>query len=142
MANFYGTARTNYFKVKDSAKFLAWLETLSSVESLQHITVKGETLFGFASVCYDSGCFPTVRYDEETGDGIEIWWAEELSAHLADGEVAVMIEAGAEKLRYISGWARAIHSSGDEVFVNLDDICSKAYEVFRVPLGTIRTAEY
>ncbi len=35
---------------------------------------------------------------------------EELAQHLADGEIAVLVEAGAEKLRYITGDAVAVRN--------------------------------
>jgi hypothetical protein len=36
----------------------------------------------------------------------------EVAGHLVEGSVAVFIEVGAEKLRYLTGWAVAVNSSG------------------------------
>jgi molybdopterin biosynthesis enzyme len=46
--------------------------------------------------------------------------------HLHDEDVAVLMEAGAEKLRYVSGWAVAVNSKGDLVEIGLSDIYEKA----------------
>lgn len=42
------------------------------------------------------------------------------------------MEAGAEKMRYISGWAQAVHSDGRTVELRLSDIYVKAEEAFGV----------
>jgi hypothetical protein len=36
MANYYGTARTNYFRVKDEAKFRAWIITFGGGVEIVH----------------------------------------------------------------------------------------------------------
>lgn len=142
MANFYGNARTNYFRVKDVEAFKSWVWSTGEVRVLERIAPDGAEFFGFASECPDSGCFPNARYDEELGDNEEIDWAEELSQHLVEGEVAVMMECGAEKLRYLSGWSRAIYSDGRDVWVSMDDIYAKAAKAFNVPVASITEATY
>lgn len=125
MANFYGTARSNYFKVKDANAFKAWVETVPGLGFWEH-----EGTFGIYSDCPDSGCWPSARWDDDEDEYFDL--VAELAEHLADGEVAVLMEAGAEKLRYISGWAVAVHSSGEYVCVSLDDVYKLAVEKFGV----------
>ena len=49
-----------------------------------------------------------------------------------------MMEAGAEKLRYISGFAFAFNNKGEEITIRLSDIYERAKD-----LGTnITAAEY
>ena len=136
MANFYGTARSNYFQVKDVEKFKAWVESIPSLALIE----KQDILFAIYSDCPDSGCWPSgkyvAEYDEEGAVVSEDWQdfdlTGELAEHLKDGEVAVLMEAGAEKLRYISGWAVAVNHLGETVHVSLDGIYDLAFTKFGV----------
>src|SRR5213075_3124435 len=58
--------------------------------------------------------------DQDEVEGIDL--AAELAAHLEDGWVAVLMEAGAEKCRYVAGWALAVNSKGETRHVSLEDI--------------------
>ena len=119
MANFYGTARTNYFEVKDLEAFETAMGRLPDLEIIYN-----NGLVGLMVDYGDSGCFPSYTYDEENEEFSEqeIDIAEYVAAHLADGAVAIFIQAGAEKLRYVSGYAEAINSKYQRKFVSLDDI--------------------
>ena len=61
-------------------------------------------------------------FDEEGGDYRDIDLTEELAEHLVEGEVAVLIEVGAEKLRYLVGYAVAVRSDGEVIHLNLNTI--------------------
>jgi len=130
MANFYGTARTNYFKVKDIEAFKDFVNSLSNCTLLEDVGKDEQKLFGFYSDC-DSGCFPS-SYNEETDEHEDIDIVEETAKHLAEGEVAVFMEAGGEKCRYISGWATAINDRGDSIYLSLNDIYKMAEDKFGV----------
>jgi transcriptional antiterminator Rof (Rho-off) len=69
------------------------------------------------------------RYVENIDDYEEFDFALLLAAHLADGEVAVAMEAGAEKLRYVNGFAFAVNAAGDVRSVSLDDIYALAEDL-------------
>ena len=86
---------------------------------------------------YDSG-WPTQRFNEETGDDDEVDVPGELAAYLKDGEVAVLIEVGSEKLRYLCGYATAVNSTGKTVNMSLEGI----YESARKLGSDITRAEY
>ncbi len=118
MANYYASARTNYFTVKDPVAFRQWaakykLEVVSNNKQQLALLPSGHT---------DDGTFPS--YDPKEDQDID--FAVELSTHLVDGDVAIIIEVGAEKLRYLHGHAEAINSKGKRVFVNLDEIYERA----------------
>lgn len=142
MSNFNGTARSNYFKVKNAEVFMAWVETLPDVIILEETaTPDGIPMYALLSEDCDTGCFPTwyAQLDEDDvedelevgGDEIEIDWKADLGAHLADGEVCVLMEAGAEKARYISGWALAFdNTEKPAVTVRLSDIYARAEAAF------------
>lgn len=127
MSDWYGSARSNYVKVKDPAAFGAAMEGLG-------ITVwppdrDGRLAFGVQDG--DDGGWPSERYNDEAGDWVEFDIFEVVAEHLADGEVAVLQEVGAEKLRYLSGWATAVGSDGETVSVSIDDI----YALAKAKLG-------
>ncbi len=128
MANWYGTARTNYFMVKDAAAFKAWVDSLPSCVLIEN----DDGAFGFYVDSEDSGGFPSERYDEANDDYVDIDLADELVPHLADGEVAILMEAGAEKARYITGYALAVAWDGRNTSVDLCDIYDKAQTEFGV----------
>jgi hypothetical protein len=67
--------------------------------------------------------------DENTGEDVYLNLAEWASTHLVEGQVLVLVSAGAEKLRYISAWAEAYTWKGEVISVNLlDALFRKIYE--------------
>ena len=119
MANYGGFGRTNYFRVKDVEAFETAAEPFGAVHRRDDglVTVLATN---------ESGDFSA--YDDETDEERDL--ADVLPDHLADGEVAVLMSVGAEKLRYIEGWAVAVHSSGERVELSLNDIYAEAQETF------------
>jgi len=137
MANYYASARTNYFAVTDLEAFKADIESKTSSVQVVSQEKDGLTLVGLLGSDDDGGGFP-FEYQDEDGEYVELDWAEVFKAHLEDGWVAIIMESGAEKLRYIAGYAVAYNSKGETVSLNLDDIYDKAKS-----LGTnITTATY
>jgi hypothetical protein len=128
MANFYGTGRSNYFKVKDLDKFKQLLSDadcqllIQRGKSLDEITE--EDPVGFAA--RSEGGEPYL-HDEETDEQIDFF--DVLPQHLQNGEVAVYLSVGQEKIRYVEGWAIALNSKGEKEMVSLDDIYFKADEL-------------
>jgi len=116
MANYYCTCRTNYFKVKDVFAFEEW------ASKYEVRVIEGSEL-SRGLVCDDPDGGPWPTWDPETDEEIDFF--SELSQHLEDGEVAVSVEAGSEKSRYVVGHAVAINSSGEVLVVSLDDIYDK-----------------
>ena len=132
MSSWNGTSRSNYFRVKDVDAFKAWAEgtDLRVLEDL------GD-MFGIAPSDYsEDGSWPSYRSvapdnDEDSDDEQEVDLVVELRHHLADGEVCVLMSAGAEKLRYITGNAVAFDNSDKPcVTLSLDDIYSLALAAF------------
>lgn len=128
MANFYGTARSNYFRVKVEADFLGWVESVSGLGSWCK-DVDGVKYYAIYSDDGDSGCWPSWITDAD-GDDVEIDIPDALSKLLMEDEIVVLMEAGAEKLRYISGYAQAFNHTGECVGVSLDDIYAIAKAKF------------
>ncbi len=61
-----------------------------------------------------------------------------LAAYLKDDEVAVLMEVGSEKLRYLCGFATAVNSKGETVSISLEHI----YELARKLGPNITPAQY
>jgi hypothetical protein len=123
MANYCSTARTNYFRVKDVDAFNAWAKEYEDNYRVE-VVDKEDT---FAILFDSESGIPTSR--EVDGDYDDIDFMDELSKHLADDEVAILHEAGAEKLRYINGFAIAINNKAERRVVSLDDIYTFAKEL-------------
>jgi len=135
MANYYGHARSNYFKVKNKKKF----QTLCNEIGVEMI--ERDNLVGFiCSLDPDCGGLPSSKYNEETEDHDDIDICQEIYPHLCEGEVAVMTEAGYEKFRYVTGYALAVNWKGEEESISID----KIYELANKNLGGehVTKAEY
>lgn len=127
MANFYGIARTNYFKVKDLDLFNAWLDEIPDL-----VLIEKDGLVGFYSDCPDSGTFPSSVWNDDANDYIDLDLVQEVAKHLTEDSIAVLMEAGAENKRYISAWAQAVNHNGEVESVSLGDIYDLAEERFGI----------
>lgn len=126
MANWYGTARSNKFKVVDVDAFT---EELSDVNI--NIDIDGDTVTLFGSD--ESGGWPSWAYDCENAEEFDL--PTVIQRHLQEDSCAVLMEVGAEKLRYVTGWSCAI-SKNEVVYVNLDEIYKHAEEMMGAPVET------
>lgn len=136
MANWIGVARSNYFRVKDIDAFKKEMEGFPGVRVVEH-KKEGEAphfaLFG------DEGYWPTNRtlpcepFDlsaPETDEEVE--FDAVVAAHLPDDEVAVFQVAGFEKERYVTGYAFAVNSKGEQLDVSIDTIYETAFKAWGI----------
>ena len=144
MSNWNGAARSNYVRIKD-------MDGLKNALSPFPIRVyqNNDGLVCFLSEEEDTGSWPSfalVEVDHEDGwpseDEIEFDPTVQICPFMEDDQILVMMEAGAEKLRYVSGHASAFNAKGDSCGVSLNDIYEKAAEKFSVPVGKITDASY
>jgi hypothetical protein len=121
--------------VKDREAFLQWTEKrgLGVFKSESHAE-------HFAIHCADNESSSWPSYDLENGTEIDL--VAELAQHLPKGQVAVLMEVGAEKLRYLTGIAIAVNHKGRAAVVSLDDVYRKAACTFRVSENQITRAAY
>jgi hypothetical protein len=136
MADYRATCRSNYFRVTclKSFEHWAWFSGLA-------------VWYGdngkVAITSADSFGWPTERSEPEADDQLdEFDLLNELAGHLADGEVAVLMESGSENLRYIAGSAFAVARGKEPVRISLDSIYELAARELQVPQHRIRRAEY
>jgi len=125
MANYTATAVSNYFAVKDADAFTATCERLGLEYS--STTKDDRTLYRVSGPNDDCGAFPRwLPSDDPDEDDITVDFVREIAAHLADGWVAVFMEAGAEGSRSVTGVAWACNNTGSVVTIDLDDIYGHA----------------
>ena len=122
MANYYGAARTNYFTVRDANAFQAWADK----RGFRVITDKDGEVGILPGDASDDGTLNTWGEDSETGDFEKVDILGEIASHLVKGSVAILMESGAEKLRYIVGRAEAINSDGKRREITLEQIYKQA----------------
>ena len=118
MANYYGSARSNYFKVKDEEAFKEAMAAIPDIE------VDGDNNKGFCVLVSgnsDSGGWPGFYMDEDDVEH-EADVPAAVAEHLQDDEVAIFMEAGAEKLRYLVGFAEAINNKGEREGISINRI--------------------
>lgn len=131
MANWYGTARSNYFKVNDEAEFRKALEGVDIQIRCEGGVV---SLFGDG----DSGGWPSGRWDENDEEFVEVDLCGIIQEHIAPGDCAILMEVGAEKMCYLTGRAVAV-TAAEVSIVSLDDIYAVAAKMTDSPVSV---AEY
>lgn len=129
MANYYGVARSNYFLVKDPEAFVNEMSKYP-VEVIAK-EVDGVVLHGFLDKDDNGGgdiwtYYPDTDPDEDLPDYQDVDWADVFKRHLADDWVAVLMGTGAEKHRFLSGFAEAYNNKGETKTVNISDIYALA----------------
>lgn len=129
MANWFGVWRTNYFHVRDEVVFTDWVATVPGVE----LIVDNEGRSGLMDA--GDGDIPSYRPDDDS----EFDFVEELGKQLAENEVAIIMCAGWEKMRYLTGYAEAVHSDGRRMFVDIQDVYNRVKNTWGV---TPTLAEY
>ena len=135
MADWYGTCRSNYFRVKDMDAFKALCDEFEAIVITRD---DDPTLVGFYSNNFN-GSIPD-RYTDGIIDPVYI--TDVISKHLADHEVCIIMTVGAEKKRYVTGEAIAINHDNKRTNVYLDDIYQKSANFFGVPINHITRATY
>jgi hypothetical protein len=137
MANWVGVSRTNYFVVKDPDSFVEDM-------AMFHVEVISRDDGRFALIAAtDDGGWNSVDWrkgpDACEDEANDCWFPEIVAEYLADGEVAVLQTIGAEKMRYLSGYAVAIRNDKKYVQVSIDDIYKLAEKELGVEEITLAT---
>lgn len=122
MANYYETARTNYFLVKDEEAFK---KECSFIGDSELVSKEKDGKTYYAILGSEEYGFPVWSRDDNELEN-EIDWADFFKRNLAEGSVAIVVGAGAERLRYVNGWAIAYNSKGETKSVGIDDIYALA----------------
>lgn len=118
MATWIGACRSNWFRVRDRAAFLALLYLFE----LDFDEADGAFCF------MDSGEGGTPSRFSPDGREIEIF--DEIAPYLADNETCILFSVGFENRCYLAGQAVAVHASGAQVSLDLCDIAGRARASF------------
>lgn len=136
MANYECTVRTNYFHVKDEEAFRKLMEGIVSeygIELFEKNDPEGEKLFGFGSYGSLYGICKDSEEDDDEYDEEEVLY-QKLQSCVAEDDAVIILTAGNEHLRYVTGDAVCITHDKIEY---LDLTClavAKAAEMLNNPL--------
>jgi len=138
MANYCASCRTNYFKVKNSKKFLA------AMKDIPNITVDTDdgNLFYILGDDPDGAASPERGFDDDNVIDFVYDLPAIVSTHLANDAVAIFMESGAEKLRYVIGHAVAVNNKGEQRVISLNDIYDIAKAELTSKPDSVTPAEY
>lgn len=123
MNSYICTARTNEFRILDRDKFEDWLASVS----MQELSVVSTDDPLCVSLTASDGEAPGFWIEYEDDDGNKKDLLEELARHLADGEIAVLMEGG--------GWSQSV--TGYAIAVRRDDNDPKGFQKIEVSLYDI-----
>lgn len=125
MANYTASTRSNYFRVIDADRFTSWCAKRNLTFWTKTLEAAG-TFYAMSAETGDCDGWPFFDID----DDCEINFVAEIAQHLDPRDVAIIYEIGAEKLRYLTGYAIAIHPDGRTVSLNIVDIYALARAAF------------
>jgi hypothetical protein len=135
MANYLCSCRSSYFKVKDADKFLAWATGISEISARIETEGKHKGLAVILGNDPDGGGWPSQRFNEEKDEFEEYDFFAELSQHLAKGWSVILMEAGAERLRYIVAQAVVVDWRGKIKVIDAGDEARKVVKRWKVKVG-------
>lgn len=123
MSNYICTIRTNYFHVKDPDAFRAFMGRVYGstdfISFWQEKDLAGQPVFGFGTHGAIGGLRNAAA--DENDDADESAYDAficGLQDHVAEDDAVILLEAGYEKLRYVSGSATII-TSNDQDYLNI-----------------------
>lgn len=152
MSSYDAHARTNRFLVKDVDALKEHLARYGLTTSTFDRPYAGDLILSFGDPgrpvnevsLFSPGAWPPMDEDSvaarlELDDVTEETWAQLglddisldqlVATHLEENEVAVFVEVGNEKLRYLGGTAVAVNASGETRRVDLEDIFDLARQL-------------
>lgn len=134
MSNWIGHARSNYFRVKDVDAFISFVNSIPGLAFWTKET--NGTSFAIFVDETDHGGWPDTREVEGQADdiyGMETL-ADDLAHHLAENEVAILMEVGNEGFRYFTFRSTAVAWDGRRIDLDSDDIYDRVKSEFnRIP---------
>jgi hypothetical protein len=122
MSNWRGAERTNYVTIKDIEALKRDLHPDVEVHEGKPGT------YAFSPATQDGG-FPSSLMDENDQDE-DFDLVETVLGHMQDDEVLVLVSAGAEKRRYVTGFASAHMRNKPDVVINIGSIYERAEAAF------------
>ena len=132
MANYYETCRTNYFRVIDEGRYQALFNSLTAEDEIHDFTETRDGVIWHAFGSYSFITFAYIDTDGEEEYDMGLFY-DELQDILPDGEAFILMGAGYEKLRYVTGYATIV-TKDDIKYVNIQDEALKtARDILKNP---------
>lgn len=137
MANYFGVARTNYFRVTDENGFREMMKRVKGSEDDIEVferEIDGVQHFGFG--CYSSILGLSDNEDEDgDGDSDAMYsnFVTALQQLLHPEDAVIMFEIGYEKLRYLVGHAHVIAQKNEASVDLISTAVKKAKELLGNP---------
>lgn len=144
MGSFNGAARTNFFKVENLNGLRKALEPFD-IKIVWHGSIEGFYYLHPDSEDHSWPSYATIENEDGEYEEIEFSFEEHVMPFAQEGAVVVAMSVGAEKLRYISGYAFAFIRKGEEVLrenISLSEIYERAAKKFEVDEGLISECRY
>lgn len=145
MANYICKTRTNYFRVKDPDEFRTFMSgvhgTEDKIELWEEKDHKGDPIFGFGTMGGIWGWSEqtgTMNDDDVDDDAAYEAFIFGLQQHIANDDAIIILEAGNEKLNYVTGSALIITSQVTRYFCISDIAKAKAAELLHNPQWTTK----
>ncbi len=135
MANWYGASRSNYFTPTDKALLV------ESIKDFDIEVADGKNGKVALLATSEDGDWPSYFLDED-GDQQEFSFEDYVCPFLAEGEVMVLMTAGAEKLRYITGYAESYTKDGKVAGISINDIYKLTAEKLGIEQEKITHCQY
>lgn len=142
MANYSPAWKSGEFGVKDEERFLQWVQSFGGEVGFDREVKESQVSFTLQQGDTSESGIPCMRYNPDTYKWVDCDFAKELASHLAEDSIAVLQEVGAEKLRYLVGYAVAVRSDGEILQISIEDIYREIHEEwgFSLILGRIADA--
>lgn len=103
MANYLGMTRTNYFKIKDEARFREICNNLVAEDDIEvEVSQLNGDQYGFIG-SYSPIDYCTAYGDDMYEDYDMTSFYKQIQEVISDGDAMIMTEVGHEKLRYLVG---------------------------------------
>ena len=147
MANYEGTWRSNYFRVKDVAAFKKAIAYIAGVKVLEDRPAYGAQSPGPYVVLLpddssDSQDFPEIYLEEESDEPQDIDWHSIFEEHLQEDSIVVIMCCGHEKLSCLYGTAVAYDHSGRNISLDLNHIYRMIEERWGAGYFEVTRCEY
>jgi hypothetical protein len=169
MANWYGSARTNYVRLAPEVTLELLSAHLDLIGASMEVVEKGDRVAFLPSDGSEDGNFDSFLRpdipDAETNpkeaadlaaalkvdvagldDGeFEFSWENHIMPFIQEGDVLVVQVVGAEKLRYLTGYSEAFIRRGENVervSMSINDIYPLAAKTFGISEASITEATY
>lgn len=144
MSSFNGAARTNFFNVDNLIGLQEALEPFD-IKIISHDLSEDFVYLYPETEDRSWPSYATIENEGGEDEEIEFSFEEHVMPFVREGAVVVAMAVGADKLRYLSGYAFAFIRKGEDVLreqISLSEIYDRAAQKFEVSTDVISECRY